>query len=122
MAAYGRQTVRSNGCQIGPYSRSVVERMFDSVLSMSERPDAAAVLRAIRDTVPNRKMGTRAGGSDWTRLTLVNGVDVTDTVDGALAEGLVVDTLAGRLELTERGRALLDRLGPDGRFDLPGRL
>ncbi len=88
---------------------------------MIERPDAAAVLRAIRDTVPNRKMGSRSGESGWVRLTLVDGADVTDTVDDLLAERLLVDTLAGRLELTDRGRALLDRIGPDGRFDLPGR-
>jgi hypothetical protein len=86
---------------------------------MSERIDAAAVLREIRDRVPNRKMGTRAGGTDWTRLTFVDGADVTDTADALIAEGLIYDALSGRLELTGRGHRVLDQLGPDGRLDLP---
>src|SRR5882757_3464172 len=92
--------------------------MFDSVSDMST-PDAADVLREICQCRPTVKMGARPGMPGWNPITFVHGVDVSDLVDALTAEGLVMDTLHRGLQVTERGQAVLERLGPDGRLDLP---
>jgi hypothetical protein len=92
--------------------------MFDTLSDMAD-PGAADALRLLRDSRPTTKMGVRPGQATWTELTYIDGVDVSDLMDALRADRLVVNTQQRGWQLTDRGWAVADRLGPDGWLDLP---